>query len=302
MINMLKHSTGYAYADDTAIIVTHKCINNAVHIMQNELNIINRWYHDNGLIINAKKTKIMHFRPRHIPQSDICITFHDTECRHKTKNNNNNIPLTDTCTTYIETVNSYKYLGVHLDVHFKWKTHIEILQNKLRKTAYALYHLSNCTPPKIPRQVYFSLAESYLRHGITAWGTSTFCRNLQSTQDRLINLLHKHNLRTTNIHNQNTTNNKYKDLNILNIQNLYKTTIMNEFNNNEFLKPIQHQQNTRRKAQGRYQIPSYKNDYGKKTLAVTLPTTLNTIPTELLNNTNKMSRKVKIKKFLINSQ
>lgn len=299
MLKMLKNSTGYAYADDTAIIVEHKSIKSATQIMQKELNAINRWCHDSGLIINANKTKIMHFRARHMPQSDISITYHETDCIHKT--NINNTPINDACKTNIEIVNTYKYLGLHLDIHFKWKTHIEALQNKLRSTAYALYHLSNCSPTNILRQVYFSLGESYLRHGITAWGTATFCRDLQGTQNRLIKLLYKNNQQTTTLQNQNI-NNIYKELNIMNVKNIYKSTIINEFyNDTDLLKPIQHQQNTRRKAQGRYQIPRFKNNYGKNTLAVTLPTTINSIPTDLLKITNKYNKNLKIKKYLINS-
>ena len=64
MIKILKNSTTFAYADDTAVIVSHESMDTATQIMQNELNIMTRWCHDNGLIINATKTKIMHFRPR----------------------------------------------------------------------------------------------------------------------------------------------------------------------------------------------------------------------------------------------
>ena len=36
-----------------------------------------------------------------------------------------------------------------------------------------------------------SLAESYIRHGITAWGGSTHCRILQNTQNQLLKILEK---------------------------------------------------------------------------------------------------------------
>lgn len=121
LITILKNSTTFAYADDTAILVSHENIEEEAEIMQNELNTMTKWCHDNGLIINATKTKIIHFRPRHIPRTHITPIFHNTQCLHRISNN-----TIDSCTTKIELVESYKYLGVYLDEFFKWKTHTDI--------------------------------------------------------------------------------------------------------------------------------------------------------------------------------
>lgn len=286
--------------------------------MQRETNILTRWCHDSGLIINASKTKLMHFRPRHISEININITFHNTECLHKSYNNNIST-IDDDCSTQIELVSTYKYLGVHLDSHFKWKLHIDSLQKKLRKSAYALYHLSNCSPYNVLKQAYFSLVESVLRHGVTAWGSATYCKKLQQTQNRVIKILYK-NQQYNNFLNQNILNNVaqnnnnnvnhqqpnqnidlYSKLKILNITGIYKTTLINEFYNNQhYLKHIEHHQNTRMRAQGRYQVPSYKNDYGKYSLAVTLPSTFNQLPITLLNLKNKSSRNKLIKNHFMN--
>lgn len=327
MIRLLKNSTTFAYADDTAIIVSHESADTAAQIMQNELNIMTRWCHDNGLIINATKTKIMHFRPRHIPRTNFTPTFHDTQCLHRTSINH--INADDTCTTKIEHVETYKYLGVYVDELFKWKTHTDILHKKLRQSAYALYHLSNCSPYNVLRQAYFSLAESYLRHGITAWGTATYCRTLQQAQNRLLKLLYKNKYKTHN-HNKNTnnmniqinipnqqncdiSNNRsnqkipsqnqlHKDLQILNIKDIYKTTIITEFySNTDILSRINHEKNTRSKAQGRFRIPRFRNNYGRNSLDVSLPTTINNIPTMLLQINNKIKRKNLIKQHFLSS-
>lgn len=326
LIKMLKNSNTFAYADDTAIIVEHECIDSAAYLMQEELNTLTKWCHDRGLIINAAKTKLMHFRPRHIPRTNIKPTFHNTECLHRTYNNNNT-PSNDTCSTEIEYVDTYKYLGIHLDEHFKWKTHTDILHKKLRRSSYALYHLGNCAPYSVLRQAYFSLAESYLRHGITAWGTATYCKALQLTQTRLLKLLNKNqhknpqqntvyasnnnmqtqqqggNADSSSKHRSTKTLQLNKDLQILSINNIYKTTIINEFyNNTNILQQLNHEQNTRNRTQGRYKIPRYRTNYGKHSLAVTLPTSLNQLPTQLLDRTNKLSRKKLLKKYLLNKE
>lgn len=329
LMKLLKNSTAFAYADDTAVIVSHQCIVSATNIMQNELNILAKWCHDRGLIINATKTKIMHFRPRHIARTNMKPIFHNTECLHRTANTNIT-QSNDTCSEKIEIVDTYKYLGIHLDEHFKWKTHTDVLHKKLRKSSYALYHIGNCAPYSVLRQAYFSLAESYLRHGITAWGTSTYCKSLQITQNRLLKQLYinKHALnrnsfytnnnnmqtqqyidstrsnRNNNNYNQRYTNTKqlYEDLHILNINKIYQTTIINEFyNDTKLLQQLDHDQNTRSKTQGRYKIPRFQNNYQKNSLAVTLPSSLNQLPNYLLRITNKLRRKKLIKKHFLNA-
>lgn len=213
MINVLKNSTAFAYADDTAVIVSNKKIEEAENIMQNELNIITKWSHDNGLVINAAKTKLMHIKPRHLLNHKFNLVFHNNQCIHKT-----NLSNIDTCNTTIENVKTYKYLGVYVDENFKWLTHVQNLRKKLKKSAYSLFHLSNCTPFTVLKQAYFSLAESYLRHGITAWGSSTYCSSLQLTQNQILKILLKnkqHNQKiqysmiyseTNNVHSNQNTN------------------------------------------------------------------------------------------------
>ena len=99
--------------------------------MQDQLNTAEKWCHDNGLVITATKIKITH-----LSNSDILIKFHNNECLHKgAKNSNLN---DDTCSTVIEQVETYKYLGVYVDNTFKWKAHITSSKETLKICAYAL--------------------------------------------------------------------------------------------------------------------------------------------------------------------
>lgn len=318
MLSVLRNSTAFAYADDTAVLVSSRDLNSAVTYMQQELNVITKWCHDNCLVINATKTKIIHFKPPHFKHNDIKIKFHDYECIHnaRTHNEMNN----DSCSTFIELVNTYKYLGVNLDHNFKWKIHIQDLHKKLRKTAFALYHLGNCSTFEVLKQAYLSLAESYLRHGITAWGSATHCRLLQQSQNRLLKILWKNkqnsannnsiihtnsNLRT-NQHNERTivnANNLPKQLQILNIKNLYYSTLASEFlEDNTYLQKIDHTHYTRMRAEGRYKVPQYKNNYGRNTLEVNMPIIANMMPISILNIRNKCIRKKHIKMYLLELQ
>lgn len=186
MLNILHNSTVFAYADDTAIVVSKNNIIEASETMQNELNIVTRWCHDNGLIINATKTKLMHIKAPHLVNHEINLIFHNNQCLHNSKPHTVNM-----CNVLIEKVKTFKYLGVYVDDNFKWLSHIQNLRKKLRKTAYSLFHLSNCSPFDVLKQAYFSLTESYMRHGITAWGSSTYCKSLQQTQNQILKILLK---------------------------------------------------------------------------------------------------------------
>ena len=66
MINALQRNTTFAYADDTAIVVSDRNIEYATEIMQKQLNIAAKLCDDNGLTINATKTKVMPIKPPHL--------------------------------------------------------------------------------------------------------------------------------------------------------------------------------------------------------------------------------------------
>lgn len=143
MLNTLKDCYTYAYADDTAIVVTNKNIEIATKNMQNQLNDVSKWCHDNGLVINASKTKLMHIRQPNMKQINIQLKYHDIECIHNKTNDTN-----DSCNTSIELVNIYKYLGVYVDNTLKWKTHIRELQKNYVKslTPYTILVMRQHTP------------------------------------------------------------------------------------------------------------------------------------------------------------
>ena len=83
MLKRLNESETFAYAYDTAIVIADNNITTAKERMQKQLDIATRWSHDNGLIINANKTKLIHIKPPNISGSSIEIKFHNTDCLHR---------------------------------------------------------------------------------------------------------------------------------------------------------------------------------------------------------------------------
>lgn len=119
----------------------------------------------------------------------------------------------------------------------------------------------------------------------------------------------KTNTQTLNEHSRNNNNNSderlkyfYKENNILNVKNIYKSTIINEFKDENFLEPLDHNYNTRRRSEGRFKIPRYTNKHGKSTLNVQLPTTFNSLPQHIVNTQNHFKHKILVKNYLLESQ
>ena len=65
----------------------------------------------------------------------------------------------------IERKTSIKYLGIYLDEHLNWKTHIAHVQGKLTKNLGILNQLRNYLNLKMLRQLYSTLIYPYLNYG-----------------------------------------------------------------------------------------------------------------------------------------
>ena len=232
------------------------------------------WCHDNGLIINANKTKVMHIRPTHLGNANNVKIVYRNFCTR--------LPSVSDCD--IEQVKTYKYLGVIVDENLKWHKHIDNIQNKIRSASFALRHLRYCSTPEVLKVVYHSLVESHLRFGITAWGTSTHCSRLQRSQDKILKMLEN------------------KD-EYLNINSLFKLITLTEFFNlQNFRQPITHQHGTRWSEEGRFKVPPWKNWYGISTLECQIPRICNELPVDVLRGNSGHTWKKKLKVHLLQAQ
>lgn len=274
MLKCFKRSVPFAYADDTAIVVCRPSLEEATRVMQSEFNAAGRWCHDNGLVINESKTKLMHIRSPMHPESLIVLkTF-------KCSNSQN-------CEN-IGVVNTYKYLGVTIDSHFLWEPHINDLRNKLRGSLFALACLQYKSTTCVQKQVYHALIESRLRYGVLAWGgaAQTHMDKLQNIQDRAVRILSGRNGTT--------------EVKVLNVKQIFEMSAALEYYDDRNLRiPISHRFETRRRAEGLYQLPPIINEYGRRQLIYTIPKIFNTLPHHLRNIEHIKARKRKLKRYFL---
>ena len=130
LLELITNTTGFAYADDTAIIAEHKNLDMAIQILQGELDKISEWALDNGLIINVNKTKVMHVLPYKHKNTIISIKCREKACDPST-------------TRELEVVSTMKYLGVIVGNDLKWRSQIENVRKKNEKICQCLL------PPQI---------------------------------------------------------------------------------------------------------------------------------------------------------
>ena len=246
--------------------------------MQEEFINLLRFSHDKGIVLNEKKTKLMHLFPSKMPRIDPKIIYHSFHCLHT-------YAVTKSCTgcnTSIELVDIFRYLGIQVENKLIWHEQINSVLKKLRKAAYILHHLKYCSNRNILQLIYYSLAESYMRYGISAWGSATGTKKLQKMQMRLFKII------------------GISETKFLNVSNIYKLTLVNLFyEEKQYSVKIDHDIQTRRKTEGRFKVRKWNNVYGKFSLPILIPTLMNELPVNLLEIKPEMRRKTALKKHYI---
>ena len=184
------------YADDTFLCAQNKDFN----LLENEVNLELRkvfdWMSSNKLTLNISKSKYMIVtNKRNVPA--ISVKINDTE---------------------LERCSSYKYLGVMFDENLNWKAHIDYVSGKISKSIGGLAALRHRTSLSVLREAYFALVNSYVRYGITAWGTAS-----DRALEPLKVLLNKTiRIMTFAPYGPIDVTSSYKDLELLNLQETFQ--------------------------------------------------------------------------------
>ena len=117
--------------------------------MVNEiLTLIIDWATNNGLKLNASKTKYMIFTNK--KTDDIAIYMGGERLKQS---------------------DHEKFLGVIIDTKLNWAHHIRHLATKVSRNAGILYKLKGTVPNKALKLIYNSFVQSHLYYCCTVWGT-----------------------------------------------------------------------------------------------------------------------------------
>lgn len=123
---------------------------------------------DHNLSININKTNLIQFYPHQRTPPPLKLELNNKE---------------------IVQVGNFKLLGINLDSHMNWKTHISITKTKISQFLYGLFTLRKTTDFATALSAYYAYAHSWLRYGIILWGNSTDAHDLFIMQKKCIRVL-----------------------------------------------------------------------------------------------------------------
>ena len=146
------------FADDILLFFSSPSQQNCARILSSALSDLSVLVDDLGLQINVKKTQAMFVLPRAISRTDGVLVY----CHGRA----------------LETVASYKYLGVFLDSELSWRHHIAIdhVLRKVSRKIFALRTAGSQLTLKSRRQYYVSVIQPDLEYGSTAFSSSLSAR------------------------------------------------------------------------------------------------------------------------------
>ena len=197
------------YADDTTLTEPLSSFNLVIDsnkidkkVMESninkELDNIYKWLCVNKLSLNIPKTKFM--------------IFH-----HRQKNIENIIPSLFINNHPIEKVADFNFLGITVDEHLNWNSHIQKIANKISRNIGCLNRLKNFLPLYTLKLLYSSLILPHLQYGILLWGFRT--DRLFKLQKRAVRIIShkKYNAHTDPI---------FKELRFLKIEDIFKLCLL----------------------------------------------------------------------------
>ena len=115
-----------------------------------------------------------------------------------------------------------KYIGLTLDENLWWGPHIDVTCNNLCKYFSVFYNIRNSMTAKTSRTIYYACIYSRIKYGIEVFGSASDSKKkkLQIMQNELMKIL-------TNKDRMYGTVKLHNELDILQIQDIFETSVLN---------------------------------------------------------------------------
>lgn len=138
-------SSIHLFADD-CVFFREITTNDDIHALQSDINAISNWCSTWQMKLNVKKCKFM----RVSRLSTIPPSYHLDHIA-------------------LESVSSYKYLGLHITTDLSWKKHIDFITNKANRMLGYLKRNFQSAPSSIKLLFYKSIVRSQLEYASSIW-------------------------------------------------------------------------------------------------------------------------------------
>jgi hypothetical protein len=123
------------FVDDTNLLISAYNPNDLTRRMNSVLSLVSQWFLSNQLLMNASKSFVLKFAPCKL-----------TYCPFNLVHNDQVLSEQDVI----------KFLGLHLDRHLSWETHLNHLLSKLGSVCFIMRQLSHVLNIESLRIVYFA--------------------------------------------------------------------------------------------------------------------------------------------------
>ena len=167
--------------------------------LENELVVIHNWLIMNKIKINYDKSKFIIFsygKKYSLEQIKIGSSF-------------------------ISSTDNTKFLGIWVDNHLNFRSHIDSISSKISKVVGMLFRLNDILPKEALKTLYSTLLLPHLMYGIEIWYGI-----LKSNDDRIFKL-QKKSIRAINcLPYAAHTNDYFKSMNLLKLEDIYKQRVL----------------------------------------------------------------------------
>ena len=191
------------YADDTTLYCNIDNINPNYRdlVINAELQNINNWLVANKLSLNVSKTKYMIFykKPKCIPDLHLSIDSNE-----------------------IERVESFNFLGLHINTHLTWNTHLSVISKKNSRIIGLIRKMKSIFPFNIVLSLYNTLILPHINYCLLSWGKN--CESILLLQKRALRAVFSAGF---NAH----TEPLFKICKLLKIEDIYKTKVFSFYHN-----------------------------------------------------------------------
>ena len=272
------------FADDTNLFFSNKDPLKLIELINEEIPKFTQWLMVNKLTLNIDKTKLILFKPRQ----------KRTSVQIRIKINNKDI----------EQVKETVFLGVVLDEHVTWRSHINYTANKISKSIGIIRRSSFFLKKESLRILYFSMIYPYLQYCNLVWANTyqTTISRLSILQKRIIRIVNKSDfLAHTNPIFKELYLLKLEDIRILQISQLMFTvrnnssliTLKDMFTLNNQI----HSYNTR--SSKSFHLPRTRTKLRQFSIKYQGPKTFNSLNSDIKESVNYSSFTKKLKSHLI---
>ncbi len=165
------------FADDTSVSYAADLVDELQNVLNSELKSLHNWLITNRLSLNIAKTEFMTIGSRQKIRAiddEIIIKINERE---------------------INRVDSVKSLGVHIDNHLAWTTHIDKISKKIASAIGALKRIRPYITTSTAVQVYQALIQPHFDYCCSVWdglGETLSCK-IQKLQNRAARVIMRAN-------------------------------------------------------------------------------------------------------------